>query len=205
MLDEFPSKELRNIVDQGKKEIKEGIVIAFCKFEEKVGVAVGITSKLIDKYDAVTFVKEAAEILSYLKKAEEDDKQKVEEDERLKKGYEFSKDSKHTAVLIVPTEINIEKTKVAISNFNKQYFKFDELDTKAVLLNKENQMVSIKSFDDEIKAMKYYKTFTENKSYLVDINKDGLVFFVLSYENYPIFYLKKDTKEYLDFFGKNYQ
>lgn len=148
--------------------------------------------------------KEAAEILSYLKKAEEDDKQKVEEDERLKKGYEFSKDSKHTAVLIVPTEINIEKTKVAISNFNKQYFKFDELDTKAVLLNKENQMVSIKSFDDEIKAMKYYKTFTENKSYLVDINKDGLVFFVLSYENYPIFYLKKDTKEYLDFFGKNY-
>ncbi|MDC0426381.1 alanine--tRNA ligase [Pelagibacteraceae bacterium] len=63
VLDEFPSKELRNIVDRGKKEIKEGIVIAFCKFEEKVGVAVGITSKLIDKYDAVTFVKEAAEIL----------------------------------------------------------------------------------------------------------------------------------------------
>ena len=63
VLDEFPSKELRNIVDQGKKEIKEGIVIAFCKFEKKVGVAVGITSKLIDKYDSVTFVKEAAEIL----------------------------------------------------------------------------------------------------------------------------------------------
>ena len=46
-----------------KKEIKDGIVIAFCKFEEKVGVAVGVTSKLINKYDAVTFVKEAAEIL----------------------------------------------------------------------------------------------------------------------------------------------
>jgi alanyl-tRNA synthetase len=63
VLDELPSKELRSIVDQGKKEIKEGIVIAFCMFEEKVGVAVGITSKLIDKYDSVTFVKEAAEIL----------------------------------------------------------------------------------------------------------------------------------------------
>jgi alanyl-tRNA synthetase len=63
VLDEFPSKELRSVVDRGKKEIKEGIVIAFCKFEEKVGVAVGITSKLIDKYDAVTFVKEASEIL----------------------------------------------------------------------------------------------------------------------------------------------
>ena len=63
ILDDLPSKELRNIVDQGKKEIKEGIVIAFCNFEGKVGVAVGVTAKLIDKYDAVTFVKEAAEIL----------------------------------------------------------------------------------------------------------------------------------------------
>ena len=63
ILNDLPSKELRSIVDQGKKEIKEGIIIAFCKFEGKVGVAVGITNNLINKYDAVTFVKEAAEIL----------------------------------------------------------------------------------------------------------------------------------------------
>ena len=63
VVNDLPSKELRSIVDQGKKEIKEGIVIAFSYFEEKVGVAVGVTSKLINKYDAVTFVKEAAEIL----------------------------------------------------------------------------------------------------------------------------------------------
>ena len=63
ILNDLPSKELRGIVDQGKKEIKEGIIIAFCKFEGKVGVAVGITNNLINKYDAVTFVKEAAEIL----------------------------------------------------------------------------------------------------------------------------------------------
>jgi alanyl-tRNA synthetase len=63
VINDLPSKELRNIVDQGKKEIKEGIIIAFCNFEGKVGVAVGVTSKLISKYDAVTLVKEAAEIL----------------------------------------------------------------------------------------------------------------------------------------------
>jgi len=63
ILNDLPSKELRSIVDQGKKEIKEGIIIAFSNFEEKVGVAVGVTSKLTNKYDAVIFVKEAAEIL----------------------------------------------------------------------------------------------------------------------------------------------
>ncbi|MDB9795817.1 alanine--tRNA ligase [Pelagibacteraceae bacterium] len=63
ILNDLPSKELRSIVDQGKKDIKEGIIIAFCNIEGKVGVAVGVTSKLTNKYDAVTFVKEAAKIL----------------------------------------------------------------------------------------------------------------------------------------------
>jgi len=63
VLTDFPPKELRNIVDQSKKEIKKGIVVGFSTFEEKVGVAVGITSELTKKYDAVTLVKIASEIL----------------------------------------------------------------------------------------------------------------------------------------------
>ena len=59
----FPPKELRNIVDKSKKEIKEGIVIGFSTFEEKVGVAVGITNSLITKYDAISLVKIASDIL----------------------------------------------------------------------------------------------------------------------------------------------
>ena len=63
VLDDLPPKELRNIVDQGKKEIKSGIIMACCTYEEKVGVAIGVTDKLIEKYDAVELVKQAAEIL----------------------------------------------------------------------------------------------------------------------------------------------
>jgi alanyl-tRNA synthetase len=63
ILTDLPSKELRNIVDQGKKEIKTGIIIVCCTFEKKIGVAVGVTDKLIERFDAVKLVKEAAEIL----------------------------------------------------------------------------------------------------------------------------------------------
>ena len=59
----LPSKELRNIVDQGKKEIKEGVIFVFSIFDERVGVAVGVTKKLTEKFDAVFLVKQAAEIL----------------------------------------------------------------------------------------------------------------------------------------------
>ena len=63
VLKDFPPKELRNIVDQSKKDIKKGIVVGFSTFEGKVGVAVGVTNELTKKYDAVTLVKIASEVL----------------------------------------------------------------------------------------------------------------------------------------------
>ena len=45
------------------KEIKDGIVVGFAIFEEKVGVAVAISSELSKKYDAVVLVKIASEVL----------------------------------------------------------------------------------------------------------------------------------------------
>jgi len=63
VITDLPARELRNIVDQGKKEINEGIILAFSIFEGKVGVAVGVTKKLSEKFDAVPLVKQAAEIL----------------------------------------------------------------------------------------------------------------------------------------------
>ena len=63
VLVDLPSNELRNIVDQSKKEIKTGVVIACCIFDKKVGVAVGVTDELVEKFDAIKLVKKAAEIL----------------------------------------------------------------------------------------------------------------------------------------------
>jgi len=63
VLIDFPPKELRNIIDQSKKEIKVGIVVGFSTFEGKVGVAVGVTNKLTNKYNAVSLVKIASEVL----------------------------------------------------------------------------------------------------------------------------------------------
>ena len=59
----LPSKDLRKLVDNGKKEIGEGIVVVFANKEGKVGLAVGVTNKLKDKYDAVKLAKIGSEII----------------------------------------------------------------------------------------------------------------------------------------------
>ena len=60
---DLPSKELRNLVDQGKKDLREGVIIIISSKDEKVGIAVGVTNKYTQKYDAVKFVNVGSKIL----------------------------------------------------------------------------------------------------------------------------------------------
>jgi alanyl-tRNA synthetase len=62
-VDGLPPKELRKLVDKGKKELSEGIVIVFAIKDDKVGIAVGVTDTLTNKFDAVKFVKTGSEII----------------------------------------------------------------------------------------------------------------------------------------------
>ncbi len=62
-IDGLPPKELRKLVDKGKKNLGEGIVVVFANKDDKVGLAVGVTDNLTSKYDAVQFVKVGSEII----------------------------------------------------------------------------------------------------------------------------------------------
>ena len=63
VLFDFPPKELRGVIDKGKKDIKVGIVVSISTFEGKVGVAVGLSKELTKKFDAVQLVKLASKVL----------------------------------------------------------------------------------------------------------------------------------------------
>ena len=59
----FPTKELRSIIDQGKKDLKEGIIIAYAVHEQKLGIAIGVTKELSKKFSAVELVKIGSSVL----------------------------------------------------------------------------------------------------------------------------------------------
>ena len=59
----FPTKELRSIIDQGKKDLKEGIIIAYAVQEQKLGIAIGVTKELSNKISAVELVKIGSSVL----------------------------------------------------------------------------------------------------------------------------------------------
>jgi len=59
----FPSKELRSLIDQGKKDLKKGIVIVYTIVDGKVGMAAGVTNDLAKKYNAVELVKLGSKVI----------------------------------------------------------------------------------------------------------------------------------------------
>jgi len=60
----IPPKDLRGLVDDGKRQIGSGIVAIVGKGEDgKAGIVVGVTSDLTDEYDAVELVRAGAEAL----------------------------------------------------------------------------------------------------------------------------------------------
>ena len=59
----FPTKELRSIIDQGKKDLNEGIIIAYAIQEQKLGIAIGVTKELSKKISAVDLVKIGSSVL----------------------------------------------------------------------------------------------------------------------------------------------
>ena len=62
-LDGLPAKELRGLVDDGKKQIGSGVVVFIGIYNGKAGIAVGVTADLTDRFDAVELVKLGAEKL----------------------------------------------------------------------------------------------------------------------------------------------
>jgi len=59
---EFPSKEIRTLVDEQKKK-ESTIVFIFSLDKEKTSIAVGVSNNLIDKFNASDLVKKLSSLL----------------------------------------------------------------------------------------------------------------------------------------------
>ena len=60
---DLPFKDLRKLIDEGKKEIGEGLVIIYAINDSKVGLAVAVTKTLESKFDAVKIVRAGSEVI----------------------------------------------------------------------------------------------------------------------------------------------
>ena len=119
--------------------------------------------------------------------------------------YVYEPDIIHFYIVIVNAiQVNVNATKVKLSDHNMKYHKLDNLTVSSVLLDNNRQMITVSSFKNKENALAYYSGIKSSDYVFSNIHPLDYQHFVLSGDNYKTLYQNKDADQYLRFFTKNY-
>ncbi|MBN1651925.1 MAG: hypothetical protein JW857_11390 [Bacteroidales bacterium] len=117
--------------------------------------------------------------------------------------YQAKPNSKHFMLIIIDTEkINSKAIQVRINDYNKK--QAPNLKLESLNLDDQKQIIRIGEFDNQAKAMQYYRSFIADNYVFPDLLKNESKTFVISADNYPLFFNDKDIEKYELFFNKKF-
>jgi hypothetical protein len=119
--------------------------------------------------------------------------------------YTFNSAGQHMFMIVADSkEMRLNPFKVKISDYNQKYYSIANLTVNSLVLDNEHYIVTIGNFSNSEKALDYFNAITASEYVYADLKPETFYNFVISLENYPIFFKDKDIGGYLKFFEKNY-
>ena len=119
--------------------------------------------------------------------------------------YTFEKDAKFYWVFVYDGILDAGKYKGLIANVNSEFYSNDNLVVDGIMLDAQKQMFTVKSFEGKEKAMVYYGLLTKDKKEIYNgLDAGKIKTFLISAENFPLFYKAKDLDGYSKFFADNF-
>jgi len=119
--------------------------------------------------------------------------------------FKENEDSEHFFALVFPkAEGNSSDLKASISDFNSEYFRNEKLRITNSFIDKDHQIIIVRSFDNKTQALDYYNTFFNNTDFLKEINEKDYEKFVITTKNFTVLFRNKNTDVYQVFFSQNY-
>lgn len=129
-------------------------------------------------------------------------RQKEEAVEEKVSPYNYNPNDQYYVMIICNTRnVRINPLKVRLNDFNKDSFRTLQLEVKNVVLNKQESVVTIETFESEDKAADYRTAMFLTDYLFGGIKEDQYQVLLISKDNYPIFYKNKNVEEYLEFWN----
>jgi len=92
-----------------------------------------------------------------------------------------------------------------ISATNETYFSLEKYKVQQMLMDKNNQLAIVRTFDNSGDAMQYYKRFLkEEERTFAPLEELVYVYFPISKTNFAAFFKTKGLAEYIAFFEATY-
>ena len=140
--------------------------------------------------------------LGGLRKGVEEEKEPVAEEESP---FAWKPYLEHYFGMIVPVgRGDVEALKATIADFNREYFLSQNLRVTANLIDRNHQIILVKSFKKQVNALDFFRVFVGNREELIELNSSGYDQFVITSENYVELFKSKDIEGYMQFFEETY-
>jgi tetratricopeptide (TPR) repeat protein len=115
-------------------------------------------------------------------------------------------DGLHYFLLVYKAESKLEDVvSKTLTSFCQTNFKDLQLKVSNLLLNDSYAMTLVTDLSGKAKALEFYKSFVEKQPTLTDLKNYKFNTFVITKDNFDIFYRTKALDEYVQFFDKNYR
>ncbi len=120
--------------------------------------------------------------------------------------YNYSTETFHNFILIVKAgSVNLDALKVRISDFNQKHSRTRRFAISSFELSDEYHLITVSRFNNGTEALSYLKA-VENDNYVLSIfnTEEEYKQFVISNDNYLLFYKNKNIDDYLRFYERYY-
>lgn len=107
-------------------------------------------------------------------------------------------------VIVTKNSRDLNAIKVRFSDFNKENYKLDNLVINNLVWFDDYDIITVGLFKTKDNALKYYRHITEENYLTALIKKNDYHIYIITTENYPIFYQSKNPSGYQPFFEKLY-
>jgi len=119
--------------------------------------------------------------------------------------YNYTPGSMHMFMMIIESKnVRLNPLKVKISDFNQKYYSLENLSVNSIVLDKEYYIVTVGNFNNAEKAMKFLNAISDNEYVYSDLDPDIYKNFIISTENYPVFFKEKNVEDYSKFYTESY-
>ena len=194
--------------------ITEGLALGETSFSPQLKLLriliIGETENIAKyQFELEQFIKanEGNSLSAYAKKLLDTSRQ-FQKAEEKRKGIQYvsSFDEPHYFVVVHRRKDKIESLITSsLEAFNSKNFQNSALKTSNLILNDDYGITFVADLSGKSAAIEYFKTFTEKRPSITSLVNYNFHNFVITKDNFDIFYRTKGLDEYLQFFEKNYQ
>jgi hypothetical protein len=119
--------------------------------------------------------------------------------------YKLNPAGQHMFMIVAESkEIRLNPFKVKLSDYNLKYYSLENLSINSLVLDNDHYLVTIGNFNNSDKAQDYMEAIILSEYVYADLKPGTFYNFVISTENYPVFFKEKDIGGYSKFFEKYY-